>query len=389
MAKIKAVIGANYGDEGKGLMTDYFANEAMISDHNCIVVCHNGGPQRGHTVITPEGIRHVFHHFGSGTFAGADTFLSEDYMVNPMIFKKEFYGLNKKVKINCFIDEKCKLTFPYDMMINQIIENRRGNARHGSCGMGIWETFVRNSHSYEYKIKDFIRDPYSILAFMEFLAKEYVPLRFKELGLDQLSIDEWNLINNKNIIANYFDDLLYMLSLVNITSSYILNNYSNIIFESGQGLLLDEKYSNGDILHVTASNTGLENPINIIRKTSGLVINSFEACYVTRTYMTRHGTGPFLSECFKENINSSMIDITNVPNEYQGSLRYGKIINSQLIERINKDSKFGINEFKDSNKFFISLAVTHLNEYNHDINFIGTRYNSDGITRDFIKKIDR
>ena len=73
MRDIKIVIGANYGDEGKGLMTDFFAADAAGKGMRSLVICSNGGSQRGHTVITPEGIRHVFHHFGSGSFAGADS----------------------------------------------------------------------------------------------------------------------------------------------------------------------------------------------------------------------------------------------------------------------------------------------------------------------------
>lgn len=57
MKDIKIVCGSNWGDEGKGLMTDYFSQKP-----NSIVVCSNGGAQRGHTVTTPDRIRHVFHH---------------------------------------------------------------------------------------------------------------------------------------------------------------------------------------------------------------------------------------------------------------------------------------------------------------------------------------
>lgn len=53
MKDMKIVCGANWGDEGKGLMTDYFSQKP-----NSIVVCSNGGAQRGHTVTTPDGIRH-------------------------------------------------------------------------------------------------------------------------------------------------------------------------------------------------------------------------------------------------------------------------------------------------------------------------------------------
>ena len=88
MKDIKIVIGANWGDEGKGLMTDYFSQKP-----NSIVICSNGGAQRGHTVVTPNKVRHVFHHFGSGTFNLADTYLSEDFICNPIIFRQEYNEL--------------------------------------------------------------------------------------------------------------------------------------------------------------------------------------------------------------------------------------------------------------------------------------------------------
>ena len=59
---IKVVVGANFGDEGKGLMTDYFCHRANTRNEDCIVVLHNGGAQRGHTVTIPDRKRHVFHH---------------------------------------------------------------------------------------------------------------------------------------------------------------------------------------------------------------------------------------------------------------------------------------------------------------------------------------
>ena len=77
---IKAVIGANYGDEGKGLVTNYFCKQITDNNQTCAVMCTNGGAQRGHTVCLPSGIRHVFHHFGSGTFSKADTIFSKDFI---------------------------------------------------------------------------------------------------------------------------------------------------------------------------------------------------------------------------------------------------------------------------------------------------------------------
>ena len=87
--KISVVIGASYGDEGKGLVTDAITN----IDESTLNVLTNGGAQRGHTVVTPDGVRHVFHHFGSGTFKGAITYFPSSFIVNPIVFKKEMQEL--------------------------------------------------------------------------------------------------------------------------------------------------------------------------------------------------------------------------------------------------------------------------------------------------------
>jgi adenylosuccinate synthase len=78
-----AVIGAFFGDEGKGLMTDYLANKL---GKNTLVIRYNGGAQAGHTVATTCGRRHVFKHFGSGCFLEAPSYLSEFFICNPILF---------------------------------------------------------------------------------------------------------------------------------------------------------------------------------------------------------------------------------------------------------------------------------------------------------------
>lgn len=94
---IKIIVGSSYGDEGKGLATNYF------SDNNTLNVLYNGGPHRGHTVELLDGTRHVFHHFGSGTFKGADTYFDEDFLINPADFVREYHELESMgyELINC------------------------------------------------------------------------------------------------------------------------------------------------------------------------------------------------------------------------------------------------------------------------------------------------
>ena len=69
-------------------MSAYFAEEMMRRSGKCLTILSNGGAQRGHTVV--RDVRHVFRHFGSGTFAGADTYFPAEFIVNPMIFMKEY-----------------------------------------------------------------------------------------------------------------------------------------------------------------------------------------------------------------------------------------------------------------------------------------------------------
>ena len=79
------VIGANFGDEGKGLAVD----SLVARDSDAAVIRFNGGAQAGHTVVAEDGRRHVFSHFGAGAFLGAATFLSRFFVVQPSIFAKK------------------------------------------------------------------------------------------------------------------------------------------------------------------------------------------------------------------------------------------------------------------------------------------------------------
>ena len=120
MKKAYAVIGANFGDEGKGLMTDLFCR----TEGSVINIRSNGGAQAGHTVCTADGKRHIFSHIGSGSFAGADTYLSEYFILNPMLFSKELEQLGRDIG-KIFIDRRCNVTLPCDMLMNQFAETMR------------------------------------------------------------------------------------------------------------------------------------------------------------------------------------------------------------------------------------------------------------------------
>lgn len=349
MIEAKAIIGANFGDCGKGLATDYFAHKAVQKGHKTLVVLNNGGPQRSHTVSLSNGTRHAFRHIGSGTFTGADTYLSEFFIVNPIFFAKEYkelqtLGYNPIV----YIDKKCKFTTPYEMILNQMLEESRGDKRHGSCGMGIWETIrTYNEEAWKFnwqELCEYNKEDIVLKRLERFLDQSF-HFRFTGEIRDSVYIEWYDLIKNEVLYKRYIEDILFMKDHTIMCDASILSNYDEIIFENGQGLLLNDDPNN---VHTTPSNTGMDN-IRELEQRLGCFHT--EPIYVSRTYITRHGADPFFIE--DANLTSALQgkDQTNKPNLYQGTLRFGTMDNN-FIRRIEKDSY-------DRD---YSILLTHVNE---------------------------
>lgn len=335
MKRCSIVIGSLWGDEGKGHMTDILCNS-----QNTLNVRFNGGAQASHTVVTPDGKRHAFRHFGSGTFAGATTYLSDKFIVNLPAFIKERNELCDKFAMSpiVFVNPECLVTTPWDVYINQGIETLRDNNRHGSCGFGINET-VERSKDERYKITVcdlFFKD--KLISKLKAIKKEYIKERLKnEYGMDIHAFpDKYrSLLNDKENIDIFLFYAEEFLRSVRVLGDCVLKRFDNVVFEGAQGLLLDQ--SNEEYFpHVSSSNTGIKNVMDILYK------NKFEGTvdiyYMSRCYITRHGAGPMPYE-LKDKPYDEVIDITNIPNEFQGALRYSYMDFSLLSSQINKDLK--------------------------------------------------
>ena len=312
--KVHIVVGANFGDEGKGKCVDFLTSFL----ENSIVVRANGGSQVGHTVIT-NGNRHVFHHFGSGHYNNIPTYFSKHFITNPIIFLKE---LNELGSHKCFVNPNSIVTTPYDMMLNQAQEFSRTN-RHGSCGMGIHETIVRcDNPTYNLTVKDLQKDFKN--RFIQLIEEYYIP-EFKKRNLDMFPHDM------DSMIEIFPQDCLEYLNHVEIAEDDILKNFENIVFENGQGLLLDQDHY--FYPHVTHSKTGVKNPSEILKS---LDITSAEVYFCTRPYFTRHGAGPLPNEVSGK-IFDTIVDDTNIPNEFQGTLRFAPFDLNLFKETIEND----------------------------------------------------
>lgn len=153
-----------------------------------------------------------------------------------------------------------------------------------------------------------------------------------------------------------------------------LDQYDGLIFESGQGLMLDmDCLENAP--HLTSSKTGVTESVNFLMKRN-LKLN--EVIYVTRTYVTKHGAGPLLNAFNQDEISTIEKDRTNEINEWQGKIRYAKHESESEFMRpiINDIKNIGLKP---------SLAITHLNETNGKLVF----REKEILVDDFISMIGR
>ena len=360
---VHVVIGKNFGDEGKGLAVDYFASLAQKNNKSCLVIRHNGGAQAGHTVDLYEK-RFVFHQLSSGSFRFADTFWTDTFL--PDFYKlldevNDFKQIhNYKPKI--YSSANCRCVTIDDVLMNMAIETARGDKRHGSCGMGINEATERSEHP-EFLLSTKTIKSISSEALAKQLKKirsEYLPIRLKKYQISLECMGEYGeLLKNDNVLNNAAETMCKAAEKIEIVQENFVLDYDEIVFEGAQGLLLDENYFEF-APHLTTSRTGSDNPARFCEVF--LPNKKVEWLYVTRSYVTRHGAGPLPNE---EQLNSLKYDIydkTNIPNEWQGVLRFARHGTAQeFVAPVLQDIK----EFNCETK--ISLLVTHLNETNHCI----------------------
>jgi len=323
--RARIVIGANFGDEGKGLMTDHLCAQGAG-----VVVRFNGGAQAGHTVVTPDGDRHIFRHFGSGTLLEIPTFLSQFFVCNPILFFTErdqliAMGYHPVV----FAHPECLITTFVDMLINQFKETKRGKTRHGSCGIGFHETIIRSKID-ELKITmgDLWNGGDHLESQLAEICDKYARFRIGE------KFDEPKACEVFLDCCKHFAECVHPAGI---------GQCKDPVFEGAQGLLLDQNNKEFHP-HLTHSNTGMEN-VEVLCAQAG--ITEKEIYYVSRSYLTRHGAGPLPGE----DVTLSYEDETNHPTTFQGAIRFAPL-DGGLRTRCGLDARG--NSYK--------LVITHVDQ---------------------------
>ena len=361
-----AVIGKNFGDEGKGLAV---ASLSRVG-RKPLIIKHNGGAQAGHTVEDAAAAwRFVHHQIGAGAEYGTPTLFAEAFMPDLYQLGKEvadFSQLFGFVPL-LYSEKTARVTTIDDVLLNMGAEAARGDARHGSCGMGIDECVQRNRAGYVLSVEEVaLRSEIELQRQLRWMRQAYTKERAKTLGIDRRN-PYFELLENDDVIQNYASEVkanIGLLTLVDANRAW-LARFDHLLFEGGQGLLLDEDYE-AYAPHLTSSKTEMHNSALFLEK-RGLTLD--EAIYVTRSYVTRHGAGPLPCETACAELPGVGADLTNQPNEWQGTLRYARHESMDAFFAPVERDKDSVQMFSSARDTKLSILITHLNETGNRLYF--------------------
>lgn len=347
--KISIVLGAGFGDEGKGKVTNHLSKSNPAKS---LVIRFNGGHQAGHTVVH-EGIRHVFSSFGSGTLNGTPTFWSRYCTMFPPAVLREFEELNGKgVSPVLYVDPLSMIVTPFDISRNRYEERLNS---HGTVGSGFGKTVERHE-TLENSYRIFAKD----------LSCEWV-LRQK-LKMLRDNVDVIHHDTNIDMFIEQCLECSKVVSLKTETEVFEMKGRGecHYIFEGAQGILLDREH--GIFPHVTRSATTSKNAMEMINRHNLVpkpkdvfsTIPYADVYYLTRCYQTRHGNGPLLGEEFPIELINNEAE-TNVTNPWQGKFRKAPLSIDLLKYAIDTDSIY------HDAKVVKKVVVSHLDQFESDI----------------------
>lgn len=339
------VVDLGFGDAGKGATVDWLCSpEAELGVG--AVVRFNGGAQAAHTVMTAGG-HHTFAQFGSGTFSGVPTLLSEHTLVDPIALAGEARRLTAAGVADPLsllsVDERALLTTPIHGAANRAREDARGAARHGSCGMGIGETAAYALRYDAPRVADCLR-PTVLRTKLRALAAHYRPLL----------TGSGHRHDNIDTLVEVYREFGRAVRISGRGEPARLARRGRLVFEGAQGVLLDEW--RGFHPHTTWSTVEPRNARAMVARLGGTAA----VLGVTRTYATRHGPGPFPTEDARLRIPEAH----NGAGRYQGGFRRGHL--DAVLLRYAVEVCGGID----------GLVVNHLDAGHHGL--VATAYSTAG-----------
>jgi len=280
-AKTVAVVGAQWGDEGKGKVVDYLAGSFEY------IARSQGGHNAGHTVIVGNQ-RYVLQLIPSGILRpGKKAVIGPGTVVDPAALLGEIESLKKSgidARGRLFLSDRAHLIFPYHRDMDKAAETARGQAKIGTTSRGIGPAYEDKMARRGIRVGD-LRDPEKFADKLERVIKEKDAISRATYGqpLDTAGILERYLeIGEK--ICPYITDTAALLNRA-------IDRGASVLFEGAQGTMLD--IDHGTYPYVTSSSAtsgGCSTGLGIPPTRVGGVVG------VTKAYTTRVGSGPFPTE---------------------------------------------------------------------------------------------
>lgn len=277
---VDAILGLQWGDEGKGKIVDYFAPRYDI------IARFQGGPNAGHTLYV-GGKKVVLHQIPSGVFhENTINLIGNGVVLDPVTLKREcdtVAGFGVDFRKNLFISHRTHLILPTHRALDKASELQKGNDKIGSTLKGIGPAYMDKTGRNGLRVGDLLDKNFTT---------SYIRLRLKHQRL----LDNFNF--QEDITAweeEFFDAIDFLRSLNVVNGEYFINEKisagKKVLAEGAQGSMLDIDF--GTFPFVTSSNTttsGVCNGLGVapqkIREVMG----------VTKAYCTRVGGGPFPTE---------------------------------------------------------------------------------------------
>ena len=272
-----AIIGLQWGDEGKGKIVDYLSEEFDL------VVRYQGGNNAGHTVIVDDST-YKLNLIPSGIIRGKVCYLGQGVVLDPNHFYSEYDQIIKKIeRPKIFLSSNISLILKYHKQLDKINELILKNEKKiGTTSKGIGPAYQdkvgrKSIKLYDLKSKNIIEEK------LETIKKFYDPI------LENFDENKINIDKTVHELLSFYDLIKELI----VDNSFIKKEFKNkkILFEGAQGALLD--LDHGSYPFVTSSNT----------VSSNIVIGSamqvdYKTVGIFKAYATRVGNGPFPSELF-------------------------------------------------------------------------------------------
>ncbi|MFY8159798.1 MAG: adenylosuccinate synthase [Candidatus Kapaibacteriota bacterium] len=283
---VSLIVGAQWGDEGKGKIVDLLATKADI------VARYQGGANAGHTIVI-DGKQYVLHLIPSGILTdNVKCIIGNGVVIDPVALMKEIEMLKEHgidVSGRLFISHKAHLIMPYHKLLDQVREKSSSEKAIGTTGRGIGPAYIDKAKRSGIRIVDLL-DRVEFEKKLRSSLAEYNEVLTKIYGETAIKVEE--------LIETYleFDKLIdpYVTDTTLLINEAIKEG-KKVIVEGAQGALLD--LDHGTYPFVTSSNptsggacTGLGIPPTKIDTIIGIV----------KAYSTRVGNGPFPTELLNE-----------------------------------------------------------------------------------------